>query len=316
MPTDNSLLFAKQKSAVISTKGYIGDLRYAMNENHASYIRNGFNASTPIAQVTRLTLSAATIPAGEGLYLEVSCGGSTSKVITILNDTAAAVAANTLILNVINGVSVSLTAPSIPGFVAASSAATAVELTGNLGEPFDVVISSIGTFSATSAIIIPTSKGAYIPYGRALVNNALANSLVYPKTSIIADNNDSIVKVADNVTDTFVGISIRSLTSEMGFFPGDLVDGYAPKECVHWVPNYGHRNHILVRIEESTIPVAVDASIYYRHTGATAANPLGGLSIQTDANRALARDTGSNNYWVIKAAVDAGRRLYYIGLKY
>jgi hypothetical protein len=315
MPTDNSLLFAKQKSAVISTKGYVGDLRYAMNENHASYIRNGFNASTPIAQVTRLTLSAATIPAGEGLYLELSSGG-VSRVITILNSTVAAVPANTLVLDVINGVSVSLAAPSIPGFVATSSAATVVDITGNVGEPFDTVISSIGAFSATAAVTTPTSKGSYIPYGRALVNNALANSLVYPKTSIIADNNDSIVKVADNATDAFVGISIRSVTSNMGFFPGDLTEGYAPKECTHWVPNYGHRNHILVRIEESTIPVAVDASVYYRHTAATAATPLGGLSVQADANRALARDTGSNNYWVIKAAVDAGRRLYYIGLKY
>lgn len=329
MPTDNSLLFRQQQSRIPNKVGFIGDLKYAPRDMHATYIGNGWNTAKPSSQLTRVVFpNPGTLAAGQVSYLLLTKPSGEEVVITLRNDTAGAIPADAVLLAAVNGGG-GLNTPSnnvLYGYTATVPVANTVEIAGPPGAKFEL---SASVFPGATAptITVPTAAtvATRIKYGTAVVRNPVLFSQAinggYPNNvngSIIASDWDKIVappSAADG--EIFAGFAIRSIndvqpTQDNGSnSPGYFDAG----DCVHYLNNTDHNQHILVQLEVGAIAGAtpIGAAIYYRNA-AVAGQTLGALSASAGAGLVAATAPGTADYWVIKEVVDLARRLYYIGL--
>jgi len=339
MPTDMSLLFQQQQSRIPNKVGYVGDLKYAPRDGNAHFIGNGWNTAKPTSQTSRVTFAApGTIDPGKKVYLQLVKPNGQEVLITLRNDAAVAAPADQILINAVNG-SGGLTAPTnyeLTGYKAVSvTAGSVVDITGTPGTKFALYANGFGAVGVPPSATIATTVSAVcaggIKFGYAVVNNPVLYSGaagVEGAKSIISPEWDRIVSYPSNAPgETFVGIAIRSINDVQpagtdGCCDDTQLTGYYHcNDCVHYINNTDHNNQILVQLEPipaGTVQAAtpINQSVYYRNVVGTGAGQteLGSLSLYNVAGTALARDTGSNQYWVVKETVDVARRLYYIGL--
>jgi hypothetical protein len=353
MPTEMSLLFQQQQAKIPNKVGYVGDLKYAPRDGDADFISNGWNTAKPTAQTTRITWPApGVLGPNQKAYITITKPNGIEVVVTLRNDTAANIIAdqafNTAVVNQggktnnpLAGASpLSSAGSDLYGYTATFvGIGSSTDLSGPPGTKFTVTASGWGAPVLTNAPTITNTVTAVcagnIYYGRAVVRNPLLFSQAvnggYPnnvQTSIIAPEWDRIIALPSNAAgEVFAGIAIRSVTDVMppgsdGCCDDQMLSGYYHcNDCVHYLNNADHNNQILVQLESPPAGVGVgvvpiNQPVYYRLAsgGVPGQTDLGTLSLFGVGGTALARDQGSNNYWVVKEVVDLARRLYYIGL--